>query len=97
LIEIIEWRINMNIEKEWWPCPVCGKKCVMIDVTKNIQGVYIKCKLCKNEIEIIHEAINKGNVGVKARRFELYELLEQEEALRLKLEKLTQVSEGVNA
>lgn len=46
------------MKKEWWSCPVCGKKGVMIDINKNIEGVYIKCKICKREIEIINRVVN---------------------------------------
>jgi hypothetical protein len=31
---------------------MCGTKLAMIDDTKNIEGVYVKCKCCKREVEI---------------------------------------------
>lgn len=41
--------------KEWFVCPICGFKLLMVDNTKKIEGVYLKCKKCKNEIEIKNE------------------------------------------
>ncbi len=38
--------------KAWYKCPICKKKIAMIDDNKNISGVFLKCKYCKNEIEI---------------------------------------------
>lgn len=38
--------------KEWYLCTCCKQKLLMIDPSKKIEGVYIKCKKCRNEIEI---------------------------------------------
>jgi len=43
------------MKKEWWLCPVCGQKLLMIDKTKKIEGVYIICKKHGKEIEIKNE------------------------------------------
>jgi hypothetical protein len=39
--------------KSWYKCK-CGTKLAMIDDTKNIEGVYVKCKCCKREVEIVN-------------------------------------------
>lgn len=41
------------LEREWYKCPHCGTKLLLFDNTANCKGVYIKCKTCKREIEII--------------------------------------------
>lgn len=41
--------------KDWFKCPVCGKKICKIDTTKHIEGVYEWCKQCKREIEVKNE------------------------------------------
>ena len=38
--------------KEWYYCFVCGTKQLKVDPTKKFEGVYIKCRKCKQEIEI---------------------------------------------
>jgi len=43
------------MKKEWWLCPVCGQKLLMIDKSKNIEGVYIKCKKHNGEVEVINQ------------------------------------------
>lgn len=43
------------MKKEWWLCPMCGQKLLMIDSLKHIEGVYVKCKKCKQEVEIKNE------------------------------------------
>jgi len=50
--------------KEWFVCPICGQKLLMIDKTKNIEGVYIKCKKCKQEVEIKNTAAKVKKVAV---------------------------------
>lgn len=47
--------MNKEIVKEWHNCPVCGQKLLKINSKKKIEGVYIKCKRCRQEIEIINE------------------------------------------
>lgn len=39
------------MSKDWYNCK-CGQKLLKIDTTKKIEGVYIFCKKCKNEIEV---------------------------------------------
>lgn len=41
--------------KEWYSCPICRKKVAMIDKSKDIEGVFVKCPMCKNEIEITNK------------------------------------------
>jgi transcription elongation factor Elf1 len=41
--------------KEWFTCPICGQKLLMVDKAQYIKGVYILCKKCKNEIEVKNE------------------------------------------
>lgn len=38
--------------RKWYKCPVCGTKLAICDNTAKSHGVYIKCRVCKNEIEI---------------------------------------------
>lgn len=38
--------------KDWFKCPICGQKLAKIDKTKHIEGVFLPCKRCKNEVEI---------------------------------------------
>lgn len=45
--------------KTWFICPICGQKLLIIDKAKNIEGVYIKCKKCKQEIEVTNTAAKK--------------------------------------
>lgn len=44
--------------KQWYKC-VCGTKLAMIDDTKEIEGVYCKCKTCKREVEIINHIVDR--------------------------------------
>lgn len=37
---------------KWYKCPICGQKALRIDDTKNISGVFTKCKKCKQEYEV---------------------------------------------
>lgn len=43
------------MRKEWFNCPVCHKKICMIDIDKDIEGVYCQCPKCKREIEIVNK------------------------------------------
>lgn len=36
----------------WYKCPICGQKILKISKEAQSKGLYIKCKKCKNEIEI---------------------------------------------
>ena len=47
--------MNKEIVKGWYNCPVCGQKLLKINPEKKIEGVYIKCKRCRQEVEIINE------------------------------------------
>lgn len=38
--------------KTWYRCPVCGQKILKIKENAKASKLYIKCKRCKNEIEI---------------------------------------------
>lgn len=40
----------MNGGLEWFFCPICGQK--LCKIAPNAQGVFIKCKKCKNEVEV---------------------------------------------
>lgn len=40
------------MNKEWWYCPICGQKLLMINKANKIEGVYIKCKKCSKEVEV---------------------------------------------
>lgn len=41
------------LKREWYKCPDCGKKLAIYDNTASCSGVFIQCKKCKKEIEII--------------------------------------------
>ena len=41
--------------KKWYYCPVCGFKLLMVDSSKKIEGVFIKCKKHGMEVEIKNE------------------------------------------
>lgn len=41
--------------KVWFSCPICGTRQLKIDKSKHIEGVYIKCRKCGNEIEVNNE------------------------------------------
>ena len=41
--------------KQWYYCPVCGQKLLMVEPSKKFEGVYIKCKRCRQEVEIVNE------------------------------------------
>lgn len=40
------------LERKWYKCPKCAANLLIYDNTAKANGVYIKCKNCKNEIEI---------------------------------------------
>lgn len=40
--------------KQWYYCNICGQKLLQIDPAVKISGVYIKCKRCRQEVEIKH-------------------------------------------
>ena len=39
-------------KKTWYRCPICGQKILKVNGLAKSQGLFIKCKKCKNEIEI---------------------------------------------
>ena len=42
-----------SLKRSWYKCPECGTKLVLYDNTAVLSGgIFIKCKTCKNEIEI---------------------------------------------
>lgn len=40
------------VKREWVKCPACGCKIAIADNTAKCRGIYIKCRVCKKEIEI---------------------------------------------
>lgn len=40
------------LERKWFKCPHCNTKLAVVDNTAKSNGVFIKCRVCKNEIEI---------------------------------------------
>ena len=40
------------LERKWYKCPNCGTKLAIYDNTAKSEGVYVKCRGCKNEVEI---------------------------------------------
>lgn len=40
------------LERKWYQCPKCGTKLLIYDNAAQSRGIYIKCKNCKNEIEV---------------------------------------------
>ncbi len=38
--------------KVWFKCPCCGQNIAKIDNSKNIEGVFLSCKRCRNEVEV---------------------------------------------
>lgn len=40
-------------ERKWYTCPHCGAKLAAFDKQAISEDVFIKCRICKNEIEIV--------------------------------------------
>lgn len=40
------------LERKWYRCPICGAKLAVFFNTAKCADVFIKCRVCKNEIEI---------------------------------------------
>lgn len=38
--------------EKWYKCPICGQKILKYEENAKSEKVYIKCKKCKNIIEI---------------------------------------------
>lgn len=57
---ILEMRSSGDMEKKkcpplkrkWYLCPICGTKLALTGKRANCNQIYIKCRTCKNEIEI---------------------------------------------
>ncbi|MCI8629226.1 MAG: hypothetical protein HFE57_06945 [Firmicutes bacterium] len=43
---------NSLFEMKWYTCPVCHNKLVKVADNFEARGIYIKCKKCKNQIEV---------------------------------------------
>jgi len=43
---------NKNIDQKWFQCPYCGKRILKYGPKAKSEYVYIKCKNCKQEVEI---------------------------------------------
>lgn len=43
---------EIPIKKEWYRCPYCGTKLFVYDNTAKASGIFMKCRTCKNEIEV---------------------------------------------
>lgn len=39
-------------ERKWYACPYCGQKLVIVNNVAHSAGVYVRCKRCRNEVEI---------------------------------------------
>ena len=44
--------LNLAPERKWYRCPHCGKKLVIYHVGAACKGVYIRCKECRQIVEI---------------------------------------------
>lgn len=44
--------LNLAPERKWYRCPHCGKKLVIYHVGAACEGVYIRCKECRQIVEI---------------------------------------------
>lgn len=42
----------MRYGREWYRCPICGQKLLQKNKDGESKDIFIKCKKCKNEIEI---------------------------------------------
>ena len=40
------------LERRWYKCPKCGAKLAIVDNTTRCNDLFIKCRVCKNEIEV---------------------------------------------
>lgn len=47
----------MGKEKIWFCCPICKQKLLKTDERAK-GGVYLICKKCSNEVEVIHQNNN---------------------------------------
>lgn len=40
------------LERKWYKCPACGAKLAIMDNTTACRHLFVKCRVCKKEIEI---------------------------------------------
>lgn len=40
------------LKRKWYPCPHCGIKLALVGENAKCENIYIKCRACKNEVEI---------------------------------------------
>jgi transcription elongation factor Elf1 len=45
-------KINVSDTKQWYICPNCGQKILKYTEKAKSRDLFIKCKNCKQEIEI---------------------------------------------
>lgn len=43
------------MKQKWYRCPICNKKILKYEKEANSKGLFIKCKRCKEIIEIVIE------------------------------------------
>lgn len=41
------------LRRDWYKCPYCGKNLIIYDNTARCSGVFVKCKGCRQEVEIV--------------------------------------------
>lgn len=44
-------------QRSWYCCPVCGTRLFIYDNSAHVEGIFLKCKKCKNEIPIFIKAL----------------------------------------
>ncbi len=42
----------LPLKKHWYLCPICGKRLFLYHDAAVCRGLFIKCRECRNEIEI---------------------------------------------
>lgn len=45
--------LPVDYKKTWFVCPVCAKKLLKINKEAQSKGLFIRCRNCKTDIEII--------------------------------------------
>ena len=46
----------IELRRDWYKCPHCGKNLLIYNNTAACEGVFIRCKGCKKEVEIVIQA-----------------------------------------
>lgn len=41
-----------SYKRKWFTCPHCGRRLVQYEEDGKSEKIYLKCKSCKNEVEI---------------------------------------------